>query len=298
MRRGVGLLLAALLALVLAAAACATAPVTGRPQLILVSEGEADRMGAQAYQDVVSKSQVVTGTPEAQLVRQVGQRLARVSPQVPYQWQFSLVRDNQANAFALPGGHVVVYTGILRYAQTPDELATVMAHEMAHNIARHGAERMSQQLVTQLGAAGLQAAVGAQSPAAMDALMTAYGAGTQVGILLPFSRTQESEADHIGLVLMAKAGYDPRQAVGFWQKMMAAGGAGRQPPTFLSTHPADQQRIADLEREMPEALADYRQATGQQPPQPQAAPQAAPSTGRGQGFIFGPYREGPQGTRP
>jgi predicted Zn-dependent protease len=263
-----------LLALVLVAA-CARAPITGRQQLILVPETQVEQMGDRAYQDVLGRSEVVTGTPEAQLVQETGQRIAAAAPSEGYKWKFSLIKDDQANAFALPGGNVVVYSGLLKYAQTPDELAAVIAHEVAHDVARHGAERMSQQLLAQLGGAGLQAAVGAQSPVAMDALMAAYGAGAQIGFLLPFSRTQETEADRIGLILMAKAGYNPRAAVQFWRKMAAAG--GRQPPTFLSTHPADEQRIAKLEEFMPEALSYYRP---RQQPQP---------SGQG-GWVFGPAR--------
>jgi predicted Zn-dependent protease len=281
MRRG---LVWWLLALAVAAA-CATAPVTGRQQLILVPEGQVNDMGARAYQDVLAKSSVVTGTPEAQLVQEVGRGIAAVAPKEGYEWKFSLIRNDQANAFSLPGGAVVVYTGILKYARAPAELAAVIGHEMAHDLANHGAERMSQQLLAQLGATGLQAAVGAQSPAAMQALMAAYGAGTQIGILLPFSRTQESEADRIGLILMARAGYDPRAALRFWQSMTAAAGP-RQVPEFLSTHPADEQRLAGLREAMPEALAEWQrgQPQAQAPPQPQAQP-----SGQG-GWVFGAPR--------
>jgi predicted Zn-dependent protease len=264
-------------------AACATVPVTGRQQLMLVPQGQVNQMGDQAYEETLSKSKVVTGTPEANLVHDIGQRIAAVAPNTSEPWTFALIQDDTPNAFSLPGNHVVIQTGILKFAKTPAQLATVIAHEMGHDIANHGGERMSQQLLAQLGAAGLQAAVGSQSPAAMQALMTAYGAGAQVGFLLPFDRTQESEADRLGLTLMAKAGFDPQEAVQFWQSMMAAEGKQQQPPTFLSTHPADQQRIADLQKEMPQAMAAYKQATRQQVGQP--SQQSAP--GRS-GFVFGP----------
>lgn len=276
MRAALGWLGAALLA-----AACATAPITGRQQLLLVDEAQVAQMGNRAYQQTLAESDVVTGTPEAEMVQAIGERIAAVAPEAEgQQWRFALIRGEQANAFALPGGGVAVYTGLLRYAETPDQLAAVMAHEVAHNIARHGAERMSQQLLAQLGAQGLQIAVGAQSPAAQQAMMAAYGAGAQVGFLLPYSRVQESEADRIGLILMAQAGYDPRAAVQFWRNMAAAGGEAPQPPEFLSTHPADERRIAQLEELMPEALSYYEPRGGPRP------------TGRG-GWEFGPVREQP-----
>jgi predicted Zn-dependent protease len=197
------------------------------------------------------------------MVRRVGRRIAEVTRQdypitKDYEWEFNLIDDDETpNAFALPGGKIAVYTGILKYTKTEAGLATVMGHEVAHALARHGGERISHTLLAQMGAAAVSVAVSDMSSAAVQAISTAYGAGATVGVLLPFSRLEESEADRIGLVLMARSGYDPREAVGFWQRMAEAGG-GKKPPEFLSTHPADERRIRQLEEWMPEALSYYK----------------------------------------
>ena len=175
-----------------------------------------------------------------------------------YAWEFNLVHDKSANAFAMPGGKVVVFDGILPAAMDDAGLATVLGHEIAHAIARHGNERMSQALIAQLGGVALGLALSSQPEQTQQMFMTAYGMGSQVGILLPYSRLQESEADHLGLIFMALAGYDPRQAIGFWQRMSSQEAAGAAPPEFLSTHPSHGTRISDLQAHMPEALAYYR----------------------------------------
>jgi predicted Zn-dependent protease len=242
--------------------ACTQTPFTKRSQLILVSTEEETKLGAQAYREVLSKSPTVTSGQYVTPVRRIGERLARAADRPDYKWEFAVIDDpKQINAFALPGGKVAVYTGILPVAQDSDGLAVVMGHEIAHVIARHGAERISQGLATQLGAEVLGAAAGGGPQA--NVLLAAYGLGAQLGVLLPYSRTQESEADHIGLILMAKAGYDPRTAPEFWQRMSHAASGGRS-PEFLSTHPNPETREQQIRAWLPEALG-YLQATARAP---------------------------------
>ena len=238
--------------LLLLVVACTQAPFTKRSQLILVSAEEETKLGAQAYREVLAKSPTVKSDRYVGPVRRIGERLAQAANRSDYHWEFAVIDDPmQINAFALPGGKVAVYTGILPVAEDSDGLAVVMGHEIAHVIARHGAERMSQGLATQLGANVLSAAVGG-SPGG-NVLLAAYGLGAQVGVLLPYSRTQESEADHIGLILMAEAGYDPRAAPAFWERMsrVASGGS---PPEFLATHPSNETREQQIRAWLPEAL--------------------------------------------
>jgi predicted Zn-dependent protease len=255
--------------LVILTAACSTVPVTGRQQLDLVPSNQVMAMSFDAYQDFLSKHEVVTGTPEAQMVKQVGERIRGAVERYlasqknsdllgGYRWEFNLVNDKSVNAWCMPGGKVVVYTGILPVTRDENGLAVVMGHEVAHAVARHGNERMSQGLLTQLGGVALSTAL-SQNPSQTNSLfMTAYGLGTQVGILLPYSRLQESEADRLGLIFMAMAGYAPQAAPDFWQRM-AAQKQGGSPPEFLSTHPSDQQRINQIRNQyLPEALTYYR----------------------------------------
>ncbi|HEV7733355.1 MAG TPA: M48 family metallopeptidase [Candidatus Binatia bacterium] len=235
-------------------AACAKVPYTGRSQLILVSSQQEAQMGAQAFQQVVTESRVVTSPNVVAPVDDVGRRLAAVANRPDFQWQFVVIDDSaQVNAFCLPGGKVAVYTGILPVAQDTNGLAVVMGHEIAHALARHGAERMSQAAVAEAGGAVLGAATQSQ------AVMAAYGLGAQYGVLLPYGRSQESEADRIGLLLMAQAGYDPRAAIGFWERMGKTGGGGA--PEFLSTHPSHGTRTQQLQEWMPEALALYEKSS-------------------------------------
>jgi predicted Zn-dependent protease len=174
-----------------------------------------------------------------------------------YQWEFNLIQDDKAaNAWVMPGGKAAVYTGLLKYTQDDAGLAVVLGHEVAHAIAGHGNERMSQGLMAQMGAVALAAALSSQPAATQDLFMQAYGAGANVGLLLPYSRIHESEADRIGLVLMARAGYDPNAAIPFWKRMSASGGA--RPPELLSTHPAPSSRIANIRKHLPEARRYYR----------------------------------------
>ena len=242
--------------------ACTQAPFTNRSQLILVSPEEETKLGAQAYQEVLSKSPTTKSDRYVDPVRQIGQRLARAAEKPEYTWEFAVIDDRkQVNAFALPGGKVAVYTGLLPVAQDSDGLAVVMGHEIAHVIARHGAERISQGLATELGANVLGAAAGGGASA--NLILAAYGLGTQLGILLPYSRTQESEADRIGLILMAKAGYDPRAAIAFWERMARASSGGGT-PEFLSTHPGHETREAQIREWLPEALQHFN-ATARAP---------------------------------
>lgn len=238
--------------LVVTLVACATVPFTNRQQLILVSPSEEVALGAKAFQQVTREHRVIRGTPAARQVDDVGRRLAAVSGRNDFQWQFALLEGKDVNAFALPGGKTAVYTGLLPVAQDTNGLAVVMSHEIGHAIARHGAERMSQGALVQLGGAAVGAAAGQNASLAM----VAYGLGTQVGVMLPFSRSHEGEADRIGLILMARAGYDPRGALAFWDRMEATR-RGSVPAEFLSTHPQYETRRALITEAMPEALQSY-----------------------------------------
>ena len=247
---------AAVVLALLGLVACARAPYTRRSQLILVSPQEENELGARAFKQVVTKSRIEKAATVNQPVETVGQRIARVADRPDYKWQFVVIDDpKQQNAFALPGGKVAVYTGLFPLAQDTSGLAVVLGHEIAHALARHGAERMSQGVVAQAGQSLLGAVLGT-SPGA-NTILAAYGVGAQVGVLLPYSRTQESEADHIGLILMAKAGYDPHAAVGLWQRMQEAA-KGQRPSEWLSTHPAEATRIEQIQGWLPEALQYYK----------------------------------------
>ncbi|HJQ85576.1 MAG TPA: M48 family metallopeptidase [Candidatus Binatia bacterium] len=242
----------ALLGLVVA---CSTTPFTRRSQLMLVSAEEEKALGAQAFKEVVSKSRVDPRPVLNAPVQETGARIARVAERPDFEWRFVVIEDpKQANAFALPGGKVAVYTGLFPVAQDTNGLAVVLGHEIAHVLARHGAERISQGLVAQAGGTVLGTIFGGSPSAGM--ILTAYGVGAQLGVLLPYSRTQESEADHIGLILMARAGYDPRGALAFWQRMEQAGGGN--PPEFLSTHPSHGTREQQIKAWLPEALSHYQ----------------------------------------
>ncbi len=237
-------------------AGCATVPYTNRQQFNIISESEENQMGLQAYQETVSKAKISNDAEATAMVVRIGKRIAAASNQPNYDWQFKLIDDPKlVNAFCLPGGRVAVYTGILPITKDEAGLAVVMSHEVAHALAHHGAERMSQGALVNLGGQALQIGMAKKDPVIQQHVMSAFGLGANVGVLLPFSRSQESEADHIGLILMAKAGYDPRAAVPFWERMKAQG--GQKPPEFLSTHPSDDTRINKIREELPEALKYY-----------------------------------------
>ena len=230
-------------------AACATAPYTDRSQFIIVSESQEISLGAQASQQVKQKEHMSGDQSAVDQVRRVGNRIAKVANRSDYKWEFNVVEKKELNAFALPGGKVFVYSGLVEMVGSDDELAAVMGHEIGHALARHGAERMSMSMATQLGGQVASTAIGMHNPAYAQVFNSAYGAGSQVGVLLPFSRQQESEADYLGLILMTQAGYDPAAALTFWKKMSAKD-KGKAPPAWLSTHPANEERIAAIQKEL------------------------------------------------
>jgi len=257
-------------------AACETAPVTGRSQLMLVSENEERQMGEQAYNQLLSREpQIRDGGWATTTVDRVGRRIADAAENPPgklwkapyYDWEFRTINKNVVNAFCLPGGKIAVYTGLLQVVQSDAELAAVLGHEVAHALARHSAERLSDQraATVALTAASVALAVlgarsGTISPgtsAALSVAALAAGAGVTYGVLLPMSRKQESEADHIGLVLMALAGYDPHAAITLWERL-ASLNKGQKGAQWLSTHPTDDARIADIKSWVPEAMKYYR----------------------------------------
>ncbi|MGV3640897.1 MAG: M48 family metallopeptidase [Adhaeribacter sp.] len=256
-----------LFSLLLASVACTTVPITGRRQLSLVSSAEMQSMSYSAYRQVMDTSRVLN-TSDAAMVKRVGLRIQRavesymaqnnMSDQLAgFAWEFNLIQDKQINAWCMPGGKVAVYTGILPLTRNETGLAVVMGHEIAHAIAKHGDERMSQGLVAQLGSAAAQVAVANRSPVAQNVFLSAFGVGAQLG-MLKYGRTQESESDHLGLIFMAMAGYNPQESIPFWERMAAQKGSGGAPPEFLSTHPSDATRINDLKRLMPEAMKYYK----------------------------------------
>ena len=246
---------------------CSTVPLTGRSQLNMIPSSEMLSMSYQQYDQFLKENPLSSNQPAVEMVKRVGGNIQQavekymsdhaISSRLKgYEWDFNLVEDEQVNAWCMPGGKVVVYTGILPVTQDETGLAVVMGHEIAHAIAEHGNERMSQQLLQQVGAVGLMVAM-QDEPAETQALwLSVYGVGTTVGIMLPYSRTHESEADHLGMIFMAMAGYDPHVAPEFW-KRMAAGKQGGSPPEFLSTHPSDQTRIEDITSWIPEAMKYY-----------------------------------------
>ncbi len=254
--------------LVLILAACTTVPITGRQSLNLVSDSELLTMSLTQYQEVLHKAKLSQDQQKIQMVRNVGARIARATEDLlrqrgmeselsNYKWEFNLIQDDKTvNAWCMPGGKVAVYTGLLPVTQNETGLAVVMGHEIAHAVAKHGNERVSQGLLQQMGGAALSVALSTSAAATKDLFLQAYGVGTNVAFLLPYSRTQESEADRIGLVLMAKAGYDPREAVPFWKRMAKSGGSGT--PELLSTHPAPETRIQQIESFIPEAMSYFR----------------------------------------
>jgi len=247
--------------------ACATVPVTGRKSLHILPDSQLVSMSLDQYNTVLKKSKLSNDPEKVQMVKRVGERIAKATEDFfreqgmdseisNYKWEFNLIEDDKTvNAWCMPGGKVAVYTGILPVTEDDTGLAVVMGHEIAHAIAKHGNERMSQGLLAQLGAVGLSTALSTHPGPTNQIFMAAYGAGANVGFLLPYSRLQESEADHIGLILMAKAGYDPRQAIPFWQRMNKKG--GKRPPEYLSTHPAPETRINVIQAEIPEAMRYY-----------------------------------------
>lgn len=250
------------------AVGCSTVPITGRRQLSLVSDAEINTLAAQQYREVIGQSKLSTNSTQTAMVRRVGQRIQQAvetyfrqqnaqDQLTGYAWEFNLIQDDaQQNAWAMPGGKTAVYTGILPITQDENGLAVVMAHEIAHAVAKHGSERMSQGLVQQLGGQALGAALSTNSATTQQVALQAFGVGSQLG-MLRYGRNQESEADRLGLIFMAMAGYNPDGAVGFWQRM-AARSNGASPPEFLSTHPSNETRINDIQSLLPEARKYYQ----------------------------------------
>ncbi len=235
-------------------------PETGRASHVGLSTQQEAALGLQSYEQVLAQSETVGSGPELEMVKRVASRLAIATGDAGknFDWKVSLIRDSKQNAFCLPGGKIVVYTGILPVAQTEAGLATVLGHEMAHAISRHGAQRVLQENLAQTAMTGVAASLSDMDYDKQRAVMGALGAGAKFGVLMPFGRKHESEADQIGLIYMARAGYDPRESIQFWKRMEQAGNA--QSPEFLSTHPSHGTRIAQLEALMPKAIEEYNRA--------------------------------------
>lgn len=259
----------AIAALVAYALSCTKVPITGRKQVNLIPESELIGMSLTAYSEFLSQHKVLPDSdPRTQMVKRIGERIKTSSESflkskgqlkrvAGFQWEFNVVEENTVNAWCMPGGKVVVYTGILPVTKDEPSLAVVMGHEIAHAIARHGNERMSQALLIQAGGLTLQGLMSERPQQAQDLFLLSYGVSSTLGALA-FSRQHESEADKMGLIFMAMAGYDPNTAIGFWERMAQSG--GQAPPEILSTHPSDATRIADLKKFMPEALKYYKPA--------------------------------------
>ena len=259
-----------LIACIVAISACSRNAVTGRNQLKLLSDAEVQTMAASEYQQFLTANKVVSASvnKDAEMVRRVGARLtaaitayytAQGKPNVldGYKWEYNLVDSKDVNAWCMPGGKIVVYTGLLPITQNEAALAVVMGHEITHALAQHGNERMSMGLVQQLGGVALSVALANKPAETQNMFMSAYGVGSNVGVMLPFSRKDEFEADKFGLNFAAMAGYNPQEAIPLWERMEKAGG-GNKPPEFLSTHPAEGNRIERLKQQMPEALTFYK----------------------------------------
>jgi metalloendopeptidase OMA1, mitochondrial len=239
-------------------AGCETVPITGRSQLNIVSPAQETQMGAEAYQEILKQAKLSTDPAANALVTRVGTRIASATGRGDLPWEFKVIDDPQiVNAFALPGGKVAVYTGILPVTRDESGLAVVLGHEISHVMARHSAERLSEQLGAQLVAQGISAGITALT--GLDPQAMQMGAGLLVNmVLLPWGRKQESEADHLGLIYMAEAGYDPRAARDLWIRMGEAAKGRSRPPEFLSTHPSEETRVHQIESWLPEALQHYR----------------------------------------
>jgi len=260
--------MALLSSFLLLSVSCTEVTVTGRKQLNLIPSSMLIAMSSQSYRQFISEHKLSSDADGTKMVKNVGQRIRTAVEQYcaknsmtnaleGYQWEINLVEDPNINAWAMPGGKIVVYTGLLPIAKTETGLAVVMGHEIAHNIANHGNERMSQGLLVDFGGIALPQALENNPAQTRDLFMRSYGIGTQYGFVLPYSRMQETEADRIGLIFMAMAGYDPHEAVNFWQRMSASQQAGYT-PELLSTHPSDETRIANIRNFIPEAIQYYK----------------------------------------
>lgn len=249
--------------------ACSSVPVTGRKQLNIIPSSQMMSMSYQQYDDFLKSNKLSTNAQQTQMIKTVGAKIKTAvetyfrqqgmsSELDGYSWEFNLIESPEANAWCMPGGKVVFYTGILPITKDETGVAVVMGHEIAHAVAEHGNERMSQSLITELGGTALAVALQEKPAETQQLWLTAYGIGSQVGVMLPFSRLHESEADRMGLIFMAMAGYNPNDAVSFWQRM-ADMKNGQSPPEFLSTHPSDATRIRQIKSWLPEAMKYYKQ---------------------------------------
>jgi len=248
-------------------AACGTVPITGRRQLSMVPESTMRSTSFQNYNEVLKTSKLSTDKQKTELVKKIGKKVQKAVEKFfadkglsneldGYEWEFNLIESPELNAWCMPGGKVAVYTGILPVTKNEIGLATVMGHEVAHAVAQHGNERVSQQLLVQLGGMGLSAAMQNKPEQTRKIWMAVFGYGSQYGVMLPYSRLHESEADRLGLIFMAMAGYDPANAVDLWERMKELG--GEKPPEFLSTHPSDDTRIKNIKALLPEAMEYYK----------------------------------------
>lgn len=254
-----------LLFTILLVVSCSTVAVTGRKQLLLVSDSEVMSLSSQSFKQYMASAKPSTNQTNTAMVVRVGQRIANAvetylkangmaSEIQNYAWEFHLVQSKEVNAFCMPGGKIVVYEGLLPYTQTEDALAIVLGHEVAHAVAKHSAERMSHQLIANYGAQALGLIMSGKSAASQQIAQQVYGLGANYGVMLPYSRSNESEADHMGLIFAAMAGYNPQVAPAFWQRMASMGSAT---PEFFSDHPSDQRRINQIQKELPEAMKYY-----------------------------------------
>jgi metalloendopeptidase OMA1, mitochondrial len=268
----------------------------GRKQLVTVAVDQENQLGLDAYRQILNKSEIIGGGPIVDAIRLIGRKLAvaaddpelrktfRVDQGRRFNWEFNVIRDNQVNAFCLPGGKVAVYTGIIPVSVTDAGLAVVMGHEIGHALARHGAERMSQSQLVQMGQTAVAFSLGGSDPSTQRTVMGLLGAGAQFGVLLPFSRSHESEADHIGAILMARAGYDPREAPKFWERMAKATGGSQKVSEFSSTHPSHETRIRDLTNWVDQEAIPLWKRSNQMPTQPLPGVAGA-SIGGGRGSL-------------
>ena len=251
--------------------ACSKNALTGKNQLTLFKESDLQAMSTKQYQQFLSSNKVITSSSNRDLdmVKRVGERITKAAEQLlaergkadmlkGFKWEYNLVDSKEVNAWCMPGGKIVVYTGLLPITQNEAALAVVMGHEVSHALLQHGNQRMSQQLGAEVVGTGLSVAVANKPAETQNAYLAAFGLGSQVGVLLPFSRNQESQADKYGLFLAAMAGYNPEEAIPLWERMEKAAASGQKPPEFLSTHPSEGQRIEQLKKLMPEALKRYK----------------------------------------
>jgi len=263
------LIVATLCGLLLLQISCSEVEITGRQQFNIVPDFLINSMAFQSYSQFLSEHKLSSNVEQTQMVKRVGNRIRAAVEKYcienycyekieDYQWEFNLVEDPNVNAWCMPGGKVVIYSGILPITQTEAGLAVVMGHEIAHAFAKHGSERMTQGLLVNMGGMALESAIETRPAQTQELFKQSYGIGTQLGFLLPYSRVHENEADHLGLIFMAMAGYNPHEAVAFWQRMSAAK-KGAKVPQFLSTHPADETRIQNIKDLIPEAMQYYRE---------------------------------------